>query len=83
MAHIPCSFAYQVVCIDGSFNKPVVHYRGKNAVNTFIEAILKENGYCKKLIKKLFNKNLLMSVEDEKNFNAGYVINYLLLEIVK
>ena len=39
--HIPCSFAYKVVCIDDKFSKPVVHYKGKNAVNEFIEEILK------------------------------------------
>ena len=27
--HIPCSFAYKVVCIDDKFSKPVVLYRGK------------------------------------------------------
>ena len=37
----------------------------KNAINKFIEAIFKENDYCKKMIKKHFNKNLAMSVEDE------------------
>ena len=26
-AHIPCSFAYKVVCIDNKFSKPVVLYR--------------------------------------------------------
>ena len=39
--HIPCSFAYKVVCIDDKFSKPVVLYKGKNAVNEFIEEILK------------------------------------------
>ena len=29
--HIPCSFAYRVVCTDDKFNKKVVLYRGKNA----------------------------------------------------
>ena len=37
----------------------------KNAINKFIEAIFKENDYCKKMIKKHSNKNLAMSVEDE------------------
>ena len=46
--HIPCSFAYNVVCIDDKFSKPVVLYRGKNAADKFIEAILKEFDYCKK-----------------------------------
>ena len=36
-------------------------YRGKNAVNEFIEAILKEMNYCKQMIKMYFNKNLAMS----------------------
>ena len=38
--HIPCSFAYKVVCIDDRISKSVVLYRGKNAVNKFIKAIL-------------------------------------------
>ena len=29
--HIPCSFAYRVVCIDDRFTKPIVVYRGENA----------------------------------------------------
>ena len=38
-AHIPCSFAYKVICVDDKFSKPVVLYRGKNAIKTFIETI--------------------------------------------
>ena len=37
---IPCSFAEKVVCIDDRFSKKIVLYRGKNAVNKFIEAIV-------------------------------------------
>ena len=29
--HIPCSFAYKVVCIDDRFTKRIVVYRGENA----------------------------------------------------
>ena len=28
--HIPCSFAYKIVCVDDRFTKPIVVYRGKN-----------------------------------------------------
>ena len=45
--HIPCSFAYKVVCVDNKFSKNVVPYRGKNPAYKFIEAILKEYDYCK------------------------------------
>ena len=47
-AHIPCNFAYKIVCVKDSFSKPVVFYRGKNAVYRFIETTVKDCDYCKK-----------------------------------
>ena len=66
--HIPCSFAYKLVCVDDKFTKPIVVFRGENAAYEFIKAILKEFEYCKKVMKKHFNKNLIMS-EEEKQFH--------------
>ena len=43
----------------------------KNAVYKFIEAILNKYNYCKKLIKKHFNKNLVMSAEEEERFQLS------------
>ena len=54
--HVPCSFAYKVVCIDDRFSKPIVVFRGKTAAYKFIKAILNEDEYCKKVMKKHFNK---------------------------
>ena len=51
--HILCSFAYKVASADDKFRKPVVLYRGKNAFNRFIKAILEEMRYCKKVIKRI------------------------------
>ena len=65
--NISCSLAYKVVCIDDRFIKPVL-YRGKNGVNKFIEAILKEYDYCKQIIKSHFNKN---PEEDEQRFQSS------------
>ena len=56
--HIPCSFAYKVVCIDDKLSKPAVLYRGKSVINRFIEAILEEYDYCKKVIKNILIKIL-------------------------
>ena len=50
--HIPCSFAYKLVCVDDKFSKPIVVFRGRNAAFKFIEAILKEYEYCKKSNEK-------------------------------
>ena len=47
-AHVPCSFTYKDVWNDDKFSKPVVLYRGKNTVNKFVKAILKEYGFWKK-----------------------------------
>ena len=52
--HIPCSFAYKVVCVYNKFRKKVVLYRGKNAVYKFIKAILEEYDYCHKNDEKAF-----------------------------
>ena len=69
--HIPCSFAYETACIDDKFSKLIVIYRGKNVVYRFTEAILERYDYCKKVIKKPFNKNLVMSAEDEERFKSS------------
>ena len=54
--HIPCSFAYKLVCVDDKFTKPIAVFRDKNDAFKFIEAILREHEYCKKVMKKHFNK---------------------------
>ena len=66
--HVPCSFAYKVVCIDDRVSKPIVVFRDKDAAYEFIKTILKEYEYFKKVIKKHFNKNLIMSEEEEYLF---------------
>ena len=64
--HNPSSFAYIVVCIDDRSSKAIVVFRGENTAYVFIKAILKEYEYCRKVMKKFFNKNLIMNEEEEK-----------------
>ena len=35
--HVPCSYAYKVVCIDDKYSKSIVVYRGVNAAYEFIK----------------------------------------------
>ena len=66
--HVPCSFAYKVVYVDDKFSENVVLYRGKNAVFKFIRSVFTEYDYCRSVIKKHFNKNLVMSAEENEKF---------------
>ena len=68
--HIPCSFACKLVCVDDEFTKPIVVFRGENTDYEFIKAIFKEYQYCKKVMKKHFNKNLITSEEEGEQFQS-------------
>ena len=61
--HTPCSFTYKVVCVDNKYSKKIALYRGINAANKLIRLILTEYNYCRKIMKKYFCKNLIMSAE--------------------
>ena len=69
--HIPCSFANKIVCIDDIFSKPTIIYKGENAADESIKAILEEHKYCKKIMKEYFNKNLIMTEEEKHLFQKS------------
>ena len=52
--HIACSYAYKLVCVDDKFIKPF--------------NMIQENKYCSDVIIKHFNKELVMTKEDNENF---------------
>ena len=64
--HVPCSFAYKVVCVDNKYSKKIHFYRGKDAVYEFIKSILNEYNYCRKVMKRCFCRNLIMSAEENE-----------------
>ena len=79
--HIPCSLAYKIVCVDEKFTKPIVIFRGEDVAYEFIKAILKGYVYCKKVMKKQFNKNLIMTGKEEEKFqssNTGWICEKLI-----
>ena len=69
--HVPYSDAFKVVYIDNRFSKPIVVNRRENAAYEFIKAIFKEYKYCKNIMKKSFNKNLIMSKKEEHLFQQN------------
>ena len=69
--HVPCSYAYKVVCVDDKYSNPIVVYRVVNAAYEFIISIPKEHKYCKKVMKDQFNKNLAMTKKEEHLFQQS------------
>ena len=69
--HKDCGYGYKIVCCyDDKYSKDVKTYRGEKAVYKFMEAML-EVKYCKKVMKKEFNKPLRMTKEDEEKFQKA------------
>ena len=67
--HTDCGYGYKVVCCyDDKYTKPIQIYRGENAVYKFMEKMLGEVTYCKDIMKKEFNKPLMMNDNDEISF---------------
>ena len=70
--HTDCGFGYKVVCCyDDKYTQPLKIYRGEKAVYTFLEYMLDEVKYCKRIIKKEFNKPLNMTKENEEQFQKS------------
>ena len=69
--HEDCGYGYKVICCyDDKYSKYTCIYRGENAVYKFMEKMLKEVEYCKAVIKKHFNKPLVMTEVDEQHFKT-------------
>ena len=69
--HEDCGYGYKVVCCyNDKYSKYTRIYRGENAVYKFMEKMLEEVKYCKTVIKKHFNKPLVMTEVDEQNFKT-------------
>ena len=70
--HTDCGYGYKVVCCyDDKYTKPIQLYRGEKAVYKFMENILEKVKYCKRVMKKYFNKPLRMTEENEQEFKKA------------
>ena len=70
-SHISCSFSYKVVYVDDRFSKSIVLFRDEKAAYEFIKAIRKEYEHCKKVMKKHFNKNLIITDEEKEKCQSS------------
>ena len=86
----PCclllDYGYKLVCVHDKFRKPFRSYLGEDAVYNFINSMIEEDNYCSDLIKKYFNKELVMTKEgneDFKNSSKCWICDIMLMVIVK
>ena len=60
--HEDSGCGYKVVCCyDDKYSKPIQTYRSENAIYKFMEKMLEEVEYCKAVVKKRFNKPLVIN----------------------
>ena len=64
--HVACNYGYKSVCVDDNFSKLFQSYLGEDAVYNFISGMIEESKYCSGVMKKHFNKKLVMTKKDNK-----------------
>ena len=85
--HIAWSHGYKLICVDDKVIKSFKLYLEKDAVFNFINSMTEESKYCNELMKKHFNRILVVTKEDNKIFrtlqNIGSVIMITLMVMLK
>ena len=66
-----CSYAYKLVYVDDKLSKPFKSYLGENAVCNCISSMIEKSKYCSDVMKKHFNKELVMTKEDNEEFKTS------------
>ena len=49
--HIVCSYSYKLVCVDDQYSKLDKSYFGEDAIDKFLNDMIKESKYCSKVIE--------------------------------
>ena len=73
--HVPCCFSYKFVCIHDKFNKPIVRYRGKNAIYKSFMQFLKSIIITKKWWMNILIKILSCLWKMKKDFNQVIMLD--------
>ena len=66
--HVACSYGYKLVCVDDRFSRPFKSYLVENVVYNVISSMIKESKYCSYVMEKHFNKELVMTKENNEDF---------------
>ena len=59
--HVACSYGYKLVCTGNKFSKPMKPYLSEDVFDTELYYYHDQSKLCTDMIKKHFNKNLVMT----------------------
>ena len=67
--HVVCSYGYKLVCVDNKFSKLFKSYLSEEDIYIqYYISMFVESKCCIDVMKKHFNKELVMTTEDNKDF---------------
>ena len=64
---VACDYCYKLVCVGDKFSKLFKSHIGEDAVYNFISSLIEESKYCSDVMKKYFNKELVMIKKYKEN----------------
>ena len=71
--HYPNSTGAKLVCIDHRFTLAVITFKGDDCVNKFIWWVINQNERTKEIISSHFNKELIVTTQDEEIYNNSQI----------
>ena len=85
--HRASSYYYKKIGIDDKFSKTLKSYLDEGAVYNFINSMIEGSKYCTDMIKKHFNKELVMTKKMMKILktllNVQFVLTFMLRVMLK
>ena len=77
-----CSYGYKLVGVDDKFSRPFKSYLGKDAVYNLISSMIEESKYCSDVIKKHFNKELVMTKNTIEILRTQLIVGSVIMIIM-
>ena len=69
--HVGCSYSHKLVCVDGKFSRPFKSCLGEDTVYNFLNGMVEESKRCTDIMKKHFNKEHVMTKENDEDFEGS------------
>ena len=72
--NVACSYGYRLICVDDKFSKFFKSYLDEDAFYNFISSMIKESNFCSNVMKKHFNKELVMTKNYMKILRTSLIV---------